>query len=91
MCCRHLYGTDRMPTAWPAPKRVVILAVGPHDRSAADVYALLLDALAVEVPAEERTKPACCDELAEPPADAGLAEALSVAVSALRPRSRRRR
>lgn len=91
VCCRHLYGTDRMLTAWPAPDRVVILAVGPHDRSAADVYALLLNALAVEVPAEERTKPPCCDELGEPPADAGLAEALAAAVSALTPRRRRRR
>ena len=80
-----------MLTAWPAPDRVVILAVGPHDRSAADVYALLLDALAVEVPADERTKPPCCDELGEPPADAEVAEALAAAVSALPPRPRRRR
>ena len=36
-------------------------------RSAADVYALLLDALAVEVPAEEGSKPPCCDELGKPP------------------------
>ena len=79
-----------MLTAWPAPDRVVILAVGPHDRSAADVYALLLHALAVEVPAEERTKPPCCDELGEPPADAAVAEALAAAVSALPPRPRRR-
>lgn len=75
VCCRHLYGSDRMLTAWPAPDRVVILAVGPHDRSAADVYALLLDALAVEVPVEERSKPPWCDELGEPPADGDLAEA----------------
>ena len=75
-----------MLTVWPAPDRVVILAVGPHDRSAADVYALLLDALAAEVPADERTKPPCCDELGAPPADAGLAEALAAAVSALPPR-----
>ena len=39
-----------MLTAWPAPDRVIILAVGPHDRSAVDVYALLQDALAVEIP-----------------------------------------
>jgi len=31
--------------------------------------------------AKERTKPPCCDELGEPPADAGLAEALAAAVS----------
>lgn len=91
VCCRHLYGSDRMLTAWPTPDRVVILAVGPHDRSTADVYALLLDALAVQVPAEERTKPPCCDELGEPPADGDLAEALAAAVSALPGRTRGRR
>ena len=80
-----------MLTAWPAPDRVVILAVGPHDRSAADVYALLLDALAVKVPADERTKPPCCDELGEPPADAEVAGELAAAVSALPPGRRRRR
>lgn len=91
VCCRHLYGTDRMLTAWPTSHRVVILAVGPHNRSALDVYALLLDALAVEVPADERSKPPCCDELGEPPANARLAEALAEAVSALPPGPRRRR
>lgn len=91
VCCRHLYGTDRMLTVWPAPDHVVILAVGPHDRSAVDIYALLLDALAVEVPEIERTKPPCCDELGEPPADPRIAEALAAAVSALPPRPRRQR
>lgn len=71
VCCRHLYGIDRTLTAWPGPDPVVILAVGPHDRSTADVYALLLNALAVEVPAEERTKPLGCDELGEPPPTPG--------------------
>jgi hypothetical protein len=31
-------------------EHAVILAVGPHDRSARDIYQLLLAALAVEVP-----------------------------------------
>ncbi len=85
ICCRHLYGNDRMLTAWPASHHAVILTVGPHDRSAQDVYELLLAAVAVEVPDQERTKPPCCDELGEPPADAALAEALAAAVSALVP------
>lgn len=91
VCCRHLYGTDRMLTAWPASDQAVILAVGPHDRSVQDVYELLLAAVAVAVPAQERTKPPCCDELGAPPADAALAEALAAAVSALAPGRRGRR
>jgi hypothetical protein len=31
-------------TAWPAPEHDVILAVGPHDRSALGIYQLLLAA-----------------------------------------------
>ncbi len=91
MCCRHLYANDRLLTAWPAPEHAVILAVGPHDRSALDIYQLLLAALAVDVPAEQRTKPPCCDELGEPPADAQVAEALATAVSSLGTGRRRRR
>jgi hypothetical protein len=91
VCCRHLYGSDRLLTAWPAPVHAVILAVGPHDRSPLDVYRLLLAALAVEVLAEERSKPPCCDELEQPPADAHVAEALATAVTALGTGRRRRR
>jgi hypothetical protein len=55
--CRHLYGSDRLLTAWPGPEPAVILAVGPHDRSALNVRELLLAAVVVEVPAEERSQP----------------------------------
>ncbi len=92
VCCRHLYGSDRLLTGWSAPEHAVILAVGPHDRSALDVYRLLLAAaLAVDVPAEERSKPPCCDKLGQPPADAQVAEALAAAVSAVGTGRRRRR
>ena len=91
VCCRHLYGSDRLLTARPGPEAAVIFAVAPHDQSALDVYELLLAAVVVEVSAEERSKPPCCDELGEPPADAALAEALAAAVSALAPGSRGRR
>jgi hypothetical protein len=76
---------------WPAPEHAVILAVGPHDRSALDIYQLLLAALAVDLPTEERSKPSCCDELGEPRADAQVAEALPAAVTALGSGRRRRR
>jgi predicted transcriptional regulator len=59
--------------------------------SVQDVYELLLAAVAVEVPDQERTKRPCCDELGEPPADAALAGALAAAVSALAPGRRGRR
>jgi hypothetical protein len=58
-----LQGDDRLLIAWLAPEHAVVLAVGPHDRSGLDIYQLLLSAVAVEVPAEERSKPPCCDEL----------------------------
>jgi hypothetical protein len=90
ICCRHLYGNDRMLTAWPASDHAVILTVGPHDRSALDVYELVLAAVAVEVPDQERTKPPCCAELGEPPADAALAQVLAAAVTALAPAHRGR-
>lgn len=90
ICCRHLYGNDRMLVTWPTANRAVVLAVGPHDRSASDIYELLLVALGLEVPTAERTKPPCCDELGEPPVDAGIAETLAEAVAALVPRGRRR-
>jgi hypothetical protein len=65
----------------PGTEHAVILAVSPHDRSAFDIYQLLLSAVAVEIPAEERSKPPGSDEL--PPADAQVAEALAAAASAL--------
>ena len=80
ICCRHLYGADRMLTAWPASDRCVVLAVGPHDSSTVDVYDQLLTALDLGVPDAERSKPPCCDPAGEPPADAVRAEEIAVAV-----------
>ncbi|HEV2068469.1 MAG TPA: hypothetical protein VGR26_01600 [Acidimicrobiales bacterium] len=54
VCCRHLYGTDRVLTVWPADDHAVVIAIGRHDESAADVYSTLLDALELEVPDAER-------------------------------------
>lgn len=90
VCCRHLYGNDRMLITWPAPARAVVLAVGPHDGTASDIYELLLKALALEVSTAERSKPPCCDEMGEPPVDRRIAETLAAAVAALAPRGRRR-
>lgn len=91
VCCRHLYGSDRMLTAWSGPDEATILAIGPHDRSASDVYDLLLAALEIEVQPSERTKPSCCDEEGAPPADRAAAQQLADAVEGLsRSRGRRR-
>jgi hypothetical protein len=90
VCCRHLYGSDRMLTAWVAADHVVVLAIGPHDRSASDVYDLLLEALGVDVPDEERMKPTCCDELGLPPKGSDAATAIVDAVENLAKQRRRR-
>jgi hypothetical protein len=36
-----------MLTAWLANDHACVLAIGPHDRSASDIYDLLLEALGV--------------------------------------------
>jgi hypothetical protein len=78
-----------MLIAWSAADHAVVIAVGPHNRSSNDVYALLLEALDLEVPTDERDKPPCCDEEGLPPADAEVAEEIAGAIKRLR-RARRR-
>lgn len=73
MCSRHLYGADRMLTAWPTDDDVIVLAIARHDATAEDVYATLLAALDLTVPEEERQKPPCCDDEGNPPADEAIA------------------
>lgn len=90
VCCRHLYGRDRMLTVWPAEDHAVVIAVGSHDQSTEDVYAALLDALELTVSADEREKPPCCDNAGQPPADEEVAATIAEAIDA-RARSRRRR
>ena len=69
----------------------MVLLVGPHDGRAGDVYAQLLDALGVEVSADERTKPSCCDDEGLPPVDEAAAETIRDAVESSARRARRRR
>jgi len=91
VCCRHLYGNDRLLTVWLGPDHAVVLAVGPHDRSAGDLYRQLVAALQLEAPEEERSKPPCCDEAGQPPIDADTTTALVATVETLaRPRRRRK-
>ena len=45
------------------------------------MYALLLAALDLDVPADERGKPSCCDTEGLPPADAELATEIADAVT----------
>jgi hypothetical protein len=88
-CRSHLYGDDRLLTAWPALEHAVILAVGPHGGSALDIYGLLLTAVAVEVPAERAEQATVLRRTGWAPADAQVAEALTAAVTALGSRRRR--
>lgn len=92
VCCRHLYGNDRLLTVWLGPDRAVVIAVGPHDRSAGDLYRRLVEALNIDAPEEEeRSKPPCCDEAGQPPVHAASAAAIVAAVESLqRPRHGRR-
>lgn len=90
VCCRHLYGSDRMLTVWPAEHRTIVLLVGPHSGRAGDVYLELLDALGVDVPAGEREKPSCCDDSGVPPVEEAVAEAIADAVERSARRARRR-
>lgn len=91
VCCRHLYGNDRLLTVWPGTDHVVVLAVGPHDRSSGDLYAQLLRALDIEVPDPGRSKPPCCDEAGAPPGDAEAASAIVAAMEGVARRRRRGR
>lgn len=91
VCSRHLYGYDRILTAWPADDEVIVLAIARHDTTAEDVYATLLAALDLTVPEEERQKPPCCDDEGQPPADEAIALEIADALTRhSRPRRRAR-
>lgn len=80
ICCRHLYGDDRLLTVWPGDEHAVVILVAPHVGSAGGVYDQLVEALGIDMPAGERAKPPCCDEEGEPPADAEVANAIADAI-----------
>jgi hypothetical protein len=48
VCCRHLYGDDRLLTALRAQDHALVLLVGPHSGKRSDVYAQLLAAVDME-------------------------------------------
>jgi len=83
VCCRHLYGDDRLLTAWRAKDHALLLLVGPHSGKPSDVYAQLLAAIGQEVSTEERTKPPCCEKGDAPPIDDATVDQLADAVEAL--------
>jgi hypothetical protein len=91
VCCRHLYGADRLLTVWHGEDHATVISIGPHDETADDVYAALLDALELEIPDDERQKPPCCDEEGQPPPDEEVAALISEAIDRLARRTRRRR
>jgi hypothetical protein len=80
-----------MLTAWLANDHACVLAIGPHDQSASNIYDLLLQALGVTVPEDERTKPSCCDEHGLAPANPHIASAIVDAVENLARQRRRRK
>jgi hypothetical protein len=80
-----------MLTAWLADNHACVLAIGPHDRSASDVYDLLLEALGVNVSDDARTKPSCCDEHGLPPTNHNAATTIVDAVENLAKQRRRRK
>ena len=90
VCCRHLYGEDRMLIAWPADDHAIVILVARHDGTRTDIYRQLLEALGIGVPEDEREKPPCCDESGQPPADRELALVIADAVE-LGERAARRR
>lgn len=90
MCCRHLYGNDRLLVAWPAADHAVVLLAGPHNTKADDIYDQLLEAVGIEAPDDERAKPACCDEDGSPPVDEEAATEVADAVGRTARRRQRR-
>lgn len=80
-----------MLTVWPAEDNAIVIVVAPHDQRGSDVYELLLDALNLTVPVDEREKPSCCDEEGHPPAAEDVATQIAQAVErrARAPRQRR--
>jgi hypothetical protein len=80
VCCRHLYGDDRLLTVWPDEGHVTVVALGRHDGSALDVYDALLNALGLDIPDAERDKPPCCGKDDLPPVEPQLASEIADAV-----------
>lgn len=88
ICCRHLYGNDRMLIMWPSDDQALVVSLARHQRGPADVYDMLLEALGLEIDDDERTKPPCCDaDDGLPPVDEAFAD---VVADALREVSRGR-
>lgn len=91
VCCRHLYGEDRLLTAWRARDDAMVLLVGPHSGKASDVYGQLLAAVGKDAPEEERAKPPCCEPGESPPVDPATVDEIVGALEAMAQPPRRRR
>lgn len=93
ICSVPLYGRYRALVCFPDEERVVILLVGEHVRRSPelDVYRQLYRLLGLEEPAEERTKPPCCEDDADTPVDPDLLDRFEAAARKLQPRRPRRR
>jgi hypothetical protein len=93
ICSVALYGRYRALVCFPDPKSVVVLLVGEHRRGDPDldVYLELCRLLELPEPAEERTKPPCCEDEDEAPVDPELIDRFEAGAKSLRRASRGRR
>jgi len=85
ICVIKLPYDYRMLIAFPSEQEVAVLLVGRHVRSPTlDIYTRLYQALGLEAPTSERTKPPCCEEQDEPPVDDALVDRFRDGVKRLR-------
>ncbi|GLZ30540.1 hypothetical protein Lesp02_27290 [Lentzea sp. NBRC 105346] len=93
LCVKHLRGADRVVVAFPSPRSVWVLLVGPHDDDPGrNLYDVLYEMAGVRPKlSEKRMKPPCCsDDTRTPPlADDDLIDDLVQRARALA-RARRR-
>lgn len=76
---------------WPGGEQAIVVLVSSHTTTQSGVYDQLLDALGIEMPADDRKKPACCDEDGEPPVNALIATFIAEAIDRRAGRGRRGR
>ncbi|GAA2330078.1 hypothetical protein GCM10009854_01070 [Saccharopolyspora halophila] len=70
LCVRHLSGALRVVVGFHAADHATIVLIGPHDDTdpGLDVYTRLYALAGLQAPpAEQRTKPPCCDDAGLPP------------------------
>lgn len=72
ICVAHLADDYRLVSVFLDKSRIAVVLVGRHTGGLGDVYRTLYELLELDVPAEPRTRPPCCDEPNDPPVDPEL-------------------